>query len=393
MTHWRGAILFSLLVGVVAFVGTIIALIVNPEVYFRSYLFAFLYFLGLALGSLSMSMVHHLVGGTWGVAVRRTLEAGAMTLPLMAVLFVPILFGLHALYPWARPELVANDPILRDKVRYLNASFFIVRAVIFFAGWILIALILRRWELRYDQSPSHALSIAIQKLSAGGLLIYILFMTFAGVDWILSRDAHYYSTIIGLIFVTGQSLTALSFAILVLCLIWRIPPLDTLVTAQVFIDLGSLLETLVILFAYISFSQFLVNYSGNSQQEITWYVRRTSHGWIVLAGLVILFHFFVPFFSLLMRSIKQRPELLGTVAAIVLAARWMDLFWMVAPPTNVDHPRFAMVWTDIAAPLGIGGFWLAAFLWILDRRPLVPRHSMALEDSELHGKQAPTAIH
>jgi len=376
------AIAMAGLVGVLASVGVIIGLVIDPAHFFRSYLFAFLYFLGLALGSMAFVMVHHLTGGNWGVATRRILEAAMMTLPLMGLLFMPILFGLHHLYPWARPDEVAADPALRWKTPYLNSTFFIVRAALFFIGWIVFALLLRLWGRRFEDNPTRPLSVAIQKLSAGGLLVYFLFMTFAGIDWMLSRDAHYYSTIFGMIATVGQSLTGLSFAVLVVCLLSRRSPIREFVTPQILVDLGSLLETMVILYAYLAFAQFLVNWLGNSQHEITWYVRRTSHGWYWVAGLIILVHFFVPFFALLMKGIKQKPALLGGVAALLLVARLIDVFWIVAPEVQTEHPRFTIYWMDFVSVLAIGGLWSTLFLVMLNRATLIPRHSPGVEEFE-----------
>ncbi len=375
----------ALVVGLVAMAATLAGLLLGPGDYFRSYLFAYLFWLGVALGSLGMVMVHRLVGGEWGLMVRRIFEAAAMTLPLMAMLFIPIFFGLRGLYPWARPEMVAEDPILRFKSGYLNAPWFIGRTYGYFLLWIVMAVLLRRGSLRQERNDSLSLRSWLQRLSAGGIILYGLSMTFAGVDWVMSREPHYYSTVFGLILLVGQALSGMAFAIFLTALLANRKPFVGIVRNGHFNDLGSLLLVLVILFAYMAFAQFLINWSGNMQEEVPWYVQRTSQGWRWVALSVIALHFFVPFFLLLSRYNKQQTRILASIAGLLLVMRMVDLFWMVAPSGPIAHPAFRLYWTDFAAPIGVGGIWLATFLWLLSRQPLLPWHELKAAEALNHG--------
>jgi hypothetical protein len=241
------------------------------EQLFRSYLIAYLFWFGIALGCLPLLMLHHLVGGAWGFVIRRILEAGTRTLPLMIVLFVPLLLGIHSLYEWSDPEIVARDQILQAKHAYLNVSFFIIRAVVYFAAWIIFAYFLNRWSAEQDATGNPILLRRFQLLSAPGIVVYTLGITFASIDWGMSLEPHWFSTIYGMLFIVGQTLAALAFVIPVAVLLSDSPPASGFMKADVFQDLGNLLLAFVMLWAYISFSQYLIIWAGNLPEEIPWY--------------------------------------------------------------------------------------------------------------------------
>jgi hypothetical protein len=342
----------------------------SPDQFFRSYLFAYLFWIGIALGCFAIVMLHHLVGGGWGVVIRRLLESGAGTLPLMAVLVLPLVAGLPRLYVWARPEAVAGDELLRHKAPYLNVPFFVGRLVFYFAVWIVLAHLLNKWSEEQDRTLSPQVKTRLQLLSGPGLVLYGLTVTFASVDWVMSLEPHWFSTIYGILFMTGEALATLAFVILALLVLVRRKPMADVLKARHFHDLGNLMLAFVMLWAYVSFSQFLIIWSGNLPEEIPWYLRRLDGGWAWVAVVLVVFHFALPFVLLLSRQNKQRLPILAGIAGGVLVVRLVDLFWMVMP---AFHPGgFRVHWMDLLMPVGIGGLWLAAFAWRLKRRPLLP---------------------
>jgi len=346
--------------------------------FFRSYLVAYLFWIGLPLGCLVIVMIHHLAGGRWGFGVRRLLEAGTRTLLLMAVLFVPLLFGLQSLYVWARPEAVAASEMLRHKQPYLNVPFFIVRAAIYFAVWLGLAWRLDRAAADQDRAPSLDVTRRLTALGGGGLVAYGLTMSFAAFDWAMSLEPEWFSTVYGVLLMTGQVLGGFALVIIVAAALAKQKPLADAVSAQQFHDLGNFMFTFVIFWAYISFAQYLIIWAGNLPEENSWYLRRFEGGWSGVGIFLMVFHFFAPFFLLLSRDIKRRPGRLAAVAVGVLAVCVVDLFWIVKPA--FDRSRFSVHWMDVVALLGIGGLWVAAFVGQLKGRSLVPVHDARVEE-------------
>jgi hypothetical protein len=354
----------------------------SPSQFFQSYLFAYLFWMGIALGCLAIMMLHHLVGGSWGVVIRRLLEAATMTLPLMAVLFVPLLFGLHDLYLWARPAEVARDANLQHKSPYLNESFFAIRATIYFVAWSGVASLLRWWSLKQDRTADPALTRRFQRLSGPGLALYGLTVTFASIDWVMSLEPHWFSTIYGMLMAIGQWLTGMAFVIVILGLLAKDPPLSDVLSPQLFHDLGNLLFAFIFLWGYIAFCQYLLIWAGNLTEETPWYLHRTAGGWKWIALVLMLFHFAVPFLLLLSRDIKRRTGALSVVAAVIVLMHLLNQFWMVAP---AFYPNgLHLHWLDVAAPVGIGGIWLAVFSWQLKSQALLPRHDPRLQEAFVH---------
>ena len=356
---------------------------VNPTQFFRSYLLAYLFWLGIPLGSLAVLMVHHLVGGAWGAVIRRVLESATRTLPVLVFLFVPLLFGLPELYIWARPEVVMADEILQRKSVYLNVPFFIVRAALYFIVWLVVSFALNTWSVAQDQAGADPSERRMRLLSGPGLVLYVLTATFAAVDWMMSLEPHWFSTIYGILVIVGQLLVALAFAIAVVALLADTPPLSQVISPAHFHDLGNLLLAFVMLWAYMAFSQFLIIWSANLPEEITWYLPRMRGGWEWLGLALVLFYFTLPFLLLLSRGIKQRAQFLAWVAASILVMHLVDLFWMVVP---AFQPAGIFIhWMDAAAFMGIGGIWIMIFIWQLKRRPLLPAHDPGLQGATPHG--------
>jgi hypothetical protein len=362
----------ALMIGAGGLVATLAGGIVDPDQTFPAYLFAYIFWIGLSLGSMAILMLHYQVGGSWGYVTRRILEAGMLTLPLMVVLFVPIFFGLGRLYPWANPSAALGDVKIRHQQPYLNVGFFAVRAGIYFACWIACAFFLARWSTRLDQKEDPGLLVRLKRLSGPGLLLYSVTMFFASVDWVMSTEPDWSSTVYGMIYLASQSLAAFSMVTAVLILLSSGPPLSAVATPARLNDLGNLMLTCVMLWAYVSFAQYLIIWAENLPREISWYVHRTSPGWRSIALALILFHFGVPFVLLLFRAIKRKPSWIAAVAWGLLALRLVDDFWRVIPAFRPSG--LGLHWTYLTAPVGIGGIWIASFTAVLRRRPPLPLH-------------------
>ena len=358
---------------------SLVGLFVDRRQFFQSYLMTFMLLLGATLGSLALGMIHQLSGGAWGVVTRRIFGAASRVLPVLTLLYLPLLLGLHDLYEWTHHDIVEADPILLGKSRYLNTPFFLLRTALYFVVWNAIAYFLNRWSLEQDRSPDPRIAQRMQALSGGGLVAYGLTITFASFDWVMSLDPHWFSTIYGVLFMGGQGLTALAFLVIVLAWLSRREPLNTIVVPAHFHDLGNLMLAFVMLWAYFSFSQYLIIYSGNLPEEITWYTRRLFTGWRVIGIGLVVFHFAVPFLILLSRNVKRNPQLLVKVAVGVIVVRLIDLFWLIAPELHRDG--FAVSWLDVLLPLSLGSVWLGCFIWQLRGRPLLPLHDPQLHEA------------
>ncbi len=374
----------ALLVGVASLTLCVLGAVLSGWTeFFRAYLLAYTYWLGLALGCLVIVMLQHLTGGAWGLVLRRLLESATRTLPLLALLFIPLVFGVYDLYQWARPEEVAHSTLLQHKQPYLNVPFFLMRAVIYFVAWLSLAYFLNKWSREQDETGDPRLAGRFRLLSSVGLVAYGLTITFASIDWVMSLEPMWYSTIYGALFGTGQVLSAFAFAIAVVILLAARPELARLLSPENWRDLGNLLLAFVMLWAYLSFSQFLVIWSGNLPEEIPWYVRRLQGGWQVIGMLLIVFHFSLPFVLLLAREVKQHRQALMIVAGLILVMRLVDFFWLIVPA--FDRPGLAVHWMDVTAVVGLGGVWLAMFLAQLKRRPLLPLRDPYLPEVVPHG--------
>jgi hypothetical protein len=350
----------SATVGVVSLLLSLLLAVDDQSQFFRSYLFAYLFWLGVGFGCLAVLMLCHLVGGAWCAALRPVLEAGALTLPLLAVLFVPLAFGLRDLYVWARPEAVASDPLLQAKSPYLNISFFLVRAAIYLVAWGALAYFLSR---RSSGQPDHH---RLPGLGAIGLIILSLTGTFAMIDWVMSLEPRWYSTVFAVMVASGGVLSAFAFAICARLVLWK---RETWPDPSVLNDLGNLLLAFLMIWAYLAFSQFLVVWSGNLSQEITWYVHRLQGGWEWIALAIVVFHFAVPFVPLLSRSLKRNAQALRLIAALVLLTGILDVYWLVMPAFFFET-GLRIHWQDGVLLIGISGLWSAAFIWMARRRML-----------------------
>jgi uncharacterized membrane protein YciS (DUF1049 family) len=380
----------GLVVGLAALVLSLLGGLQAPDQFFRSYLLAFLFFVGLSVGSLAVLMIQHLTGGAWGLVIRRPLEAATRVLPLLVVAFLPLLLGLRGLFVWTHPERVAADPVLQHQSPYLNLPFFLARSAFYLLAWAVMAHLLSRWSREQDTRPSAALGARLRALSGGGLVLVAMTITFASVDWAMSLDPHWFSTLYGVIFMVGWALAALAFAVVVLTLLASSPPLERIVKADHVHDLGKLLLAFVMLWAYMAFSQLLIVWSGNLPEEIPWYLQRLHGGWEWVALGLVLFHFVLPFLMLLSRDLKRRAGQLGLVAFGVLVMRFVDLYWLVGPSLQGHGAEAGLHvhWLDLLVPLALGGLWVFYFARQLRSRPLLPLGEPGLQEL-LAGAAAP----
>jgi hypothetical protein len=376
-TQWRMLIASGVAILLCAFFGAL-----HPEQFFRSYLLAFVFWLAIPLGCTAILMLHHLTGGWWGYPIRRLLEAGTRTFPLMVLLFIPVILGMSRLYSWARPLEVAADPILQYKAPYLNPRFFIARAVIYFLLWIIVAFFLNKWSSEQDRTADPKFAGRLEAMSGPGLILWGLAVTYSSIDWLMSLEPHWFSTIYGMLFMIVEALLAMAFVIFVLRMLSCYEPISGAVTPAQFNDLGNLLLAFVMLWAYLSFAQFLIIWAGNIKDEIPWYMARAFGGWGGVAVVLIVLHFAVPFLLLLQRGVKRRLRVLSVVAGMIILLSVVDVYWLIAPAYEKAGPRVYP--TDILALIGIGGLWVTTFLWQLKKWPLLPLHDPRFEGALQH---------
>jgi hypothetical protein len=352
----------------------------NPAQFFNSYLFAFIYWSGFAIGGLGLLLLNNVVGGKWGVTARRFLEAEMRTLWLILLFAIVLLLGLKYLYPWTHPDLVATNVYLNSKQKYLNIPFFIVRVAIYFAVWLFWGTRVNRMSDRQDETGDAGIAERMRAFSAPGLLIFVLTTTFAYIDWVLSTDPQFYSTVYGAMILIGDVLQTLALTLVTMILVSKGDRFGGRINAKILHDLGNLMFAFTIFWTYLSASQLIIIWPANLPQEIVWYLDRTNGAWRVLAIAIALSMFAIPFLALLSQARKRDPRRLMRVAIWLLVARAIDVFWIVAPTfrnassSSLLHtsPGFAIYWTDFAAFLGIGGIWLYVFIGQLRRRPLLP---------------------
>jgi hypothetical protein len=364
----------SLIVGVVFSVIAIAGAFLRPEQFFRGYLLAFMAWLGVTLGSMAILMIRHLTGGGWGMVIRRILGAAMRCIPLMALLFVPILFGLPHLYVWARSLDSIPDAHLRQHLQdltlsYLSVHGFILRAIIYFAIWNLLSFLLTKWSREQDQPGGPDNSGRFKAVSGPGLILYAFTISFAAIDWVMSIDPSWVSTIYGLILLIGQVLSAMCFAVVVERILVNYKPMSDWLKPDFVQDHGKWMLTFVMVWAYFSFSQWLIIWAGNLPDEITWYMKRLNGGWGTIGLLLVVFHFVMPFVMLLSRPFKRDIRRLVWLAIGLMIMRYVDLFWIIEPNYS---PTLSVTWADIVVPVAMGGLWLWFFFRNLASMPLLP---------------------
>jgi hypothetical protein len=368
------------IIGVTGLFFCVVGYFTDPFRFFQSYLFAFLYWAGFAVGGLGILLLNNVVGGKWGVTIRRYLEASARTMPLIAIFFVVILLGLKYIYAWAIPANVAANEFLKHKQAYLNIPGFVMRSVMCFAFFLLVIWRLTKWTDEQDVTGNPGIREKLRKFSAPSLLVFVLVITVAYIDWLLSVDTQFYSTVFAGMVLIGNVQQTFALAILALILTSAEDRFDSRVNAPILHDLGKLLFAFTIFWTYLSASQLIIIWPANLPQEITWYLDRTHGFWKALATFVGLTMFAIPFLALLSQARKKDPRRLQRVTIWVLVVNAIYMFWLVEPTFRSSSastplhtsPGFNIYWTDVAAFLGIGGIWVYYFIGQLRRKPLLP---------------------
>ncbi len=358
----------ALITGAAALVLSAAGFLFFREAFASAYLIAYLFWLGITLGCFPLIMFYHLTGGNWGFPIVRIAEHFLKMIPLMAVLFIPVFLCRYELYEWTHADVVAHDPILQHKAEaYLNIPFFLVRLAIYFVIWFAMAYFLHRWSRDYEKDHhNEKVQNKLQLLSGTGLILFGLTVTFSSIDWVMSLEPHWFSTIYGLLFMAGDTLAALCGVILVAIWARRHADYGHILTRDRTHDLGSLLFTFVMVWAYVNLSQFIIIWSGNLKEEAPWYLIRFQGSWSLLSIAITLFHFFVPFFLLLMRRVKRSFRSLIVLSSAILVMRYADLYWYIKPVFR-DHLSFH--WLDLVTWIGIGGIWFGfLFIQLKDNR-------------------------
>ena len=384
----------ALVVGVLGVFASIIGWVIRPDVFFQSYLMAFLLVLGLSLGSLGLLMLQHLTSGHWGIMIRRPLEAASRVLWLNLVFFVPLIFGMKYLYSthrvddqvrigWLDAPKPPHEGHLSDLQQwYLTHNGFLLRAVIYFALWIGLMALFNSMSRQQDVNRTDRALRARFKFWAGpGIILYVFGMSFAAIDWAMSLSPHWASTIYGFLFVAGQAISAMSLAIITVVMFSHAEPFSQIVQKRHLHDLGKLLFTFNMLWAYFGFSQLLIIWSGNQPEEISFYRSRLFGGWGVVAIMVLVLHFFIPFFALLSRDVKRNQAVLPRIAMWLLVMRCVDLYWWTRPEFTSN--ALPSLW-DLAALLALGGLWLWFFAMQLKQLPLLPLGEPKLAEAIAH---------
>jgi hypothetical protein len=360
----------------------------------RSWLFGFVFWAGISIGSLGILLLQYLTGGAWGVVTRRILEASSRTLTLVALMFLPILLGATSIYEWTHPAEADENlqRILQHRAPYLNLQAWILRTIVYFSLWFLMVYLLNRWSKEMDETGDWQFLKKLSQFSGPAIVFYVLIVTFATIDWVLTLDPHFYSTIWGFLFTAGWGLSSYAFTVVILAWLSTREPMNQVVGKRHFHDLGKLLLAFVMLWAYLNFSQFLIIWSGNLPEETFWYLERMEGGWGAIGLILIILHFAFPFVVLLSRDIKRNVKFIASLAVFILLMRFFDFYYLIGPAPRLNPHGVKLTltesisWMDFVAPIAIGGLWLWYFFSELQKRPLVPVNDPFLESAIEHGK-------
>jgi len=373
----------ALIAGVLGVAGAAFGFFTNAPEFYRAWLPAFLFWFMIAAGSIAVMCLQYVTGGEWGVLIRRPLGAASRTIPLFILFAIPLVLGMPHVYVWANKAVVAHDQLLQQKQLYLNPTAWIIRALVYFAFWTLWVWRIRVLSLDFAKTRSPYTDLSRRRWSASGLLMIVLTLTLASVDWVMSLEPKWYSSMFGISFTVGAGLSAFAFVTFFLVLLAPTPAMRDILKPGHFRDLGNLMLAFTMLWAYTNFSQFLLIWYGNIKEETPYYLKRMHGVWGWIAAALILFHFFLPFFMLLMRAIKDHPKTIGVVTVIILLMRFVDIYWLVAPAYHQGIPP--SFWMAVFAFIGIGGLWLAAFIWQLKGQTIIPIHETWVEEAIREG--------
>ena len=381
-------------IGGIGLIMWVVGAYFNTEQALRSWLLGFIFWGGISIGSLGVLMLQYLTGGAWGVVIRRIVEAGSRTIKLVVVLFIPLAIGVYfgKFYEWT--HLPPTDHVMEARGIFMTSWFWILRSGIYFALWGIMVYLLNKWGADQDKTntveESRLVLEKASRFSGPTMVIYSLVVTFAVVDWVMTLDPHWFSTMWGLLFVAGWALSCFCFAVAVLSFLLKRAPMDGVLGKRHFHDLGKLMLALTMVWAYFNFSQFLIIWSGNLPEETSWYLTRMKGGWGYMGVALILFHFAFPYLLLLKQDLKRKAPILATLALFILVMRLVDMFYQIGPsyrvaPGGIEQGSFYVSWMDFVAPIAIGGIWLWWFFGELLKRPIVPAKDPYFEEAIEHG--------
>ena len=376
---WNRIPLIAGAVAVLGAVGCAILGAANPKQFFFSWLVAFLFFMSLALGALFFVLIQYAAQGGWGIVLRRIGETTFSTIPVMALLFVPVLFGLHDLYEWSHADAAEHDALLRWKAPYLNTTFFLIRTVLFFGIWSFIAILYFRGSRGQDTTGDPAVSARLRRFAGPAIIVLALTQTFAAIDWIMSLTPHWYSTMFGVYFFAGSWVGFIALLSIVAPAMRGAGLLDTVIRADHLQDVGKFLFAFTAFWAYIAFSQFFLMWYGNMPEETIWYKTRMEGSWMSVSVLLLVGHFVAPFLYLMGRSVKRNGATLAVGGLWLLAMHFVDLYWQVMPTLHPEGFRPALL--DVTALMAVGGSFVAAVSWLMRRQALVPLRDPRLSES------------
>ena len=370
----------ALTIGLVGLALSCIGYFVDQKQFFFSYLVGFAYWTTLGLGSLFFILLHHLVSATWSIVIRRIVENLALTLPVMAIFMIPLFFGLHDLFHWSHAEVVAADPILQGKEPYLNSTFFIIRGCLYFVVWFILSFLLYRNSIDEDKNGyTNKRTSIFHRISAPGMILFALSSTFAAFDWLMSLDAHWFSTIFGVYVFAGGFLSFLSLMAILIISFRKRKVLEGVLSVEHLHDVLRLAFGFTVFWAYMAFSQYMLIWYANVPEETVWFLDRWEGSWKIMSMVVLFGHFVVPFLVLLTRANKRRAGVALSIALWLLVMHFIDIYWIVMP--NFQHHGFHFSWMDITCVVGIGGIFLWVFWTRLTRTALVPINDPRLEKS------------
>ncbi len=385
----RGLAMIIAPLGLLAGLGLSIPLATELDSVFdkfmQAYVYGFWLWFAIPMGSFAFIMIHHMTTGAWSYVSQRIFEAAMRTLPLMLVLFIPILIGpftgLHSIYSGWTAATETLPEIVQNKLPYLNPPFWTGRALAYFAAWIAISMAFNGWSKKLDETGDALIVKKFRFFAPLCLIFYCLSMTLAATDWIISIEAEWWSTMYAPLTWISQGLTTLSFTVIILSYMGDDKPLSNYLSIEHYHHLGNLMLGFTVLWAYMSFSQYLIIWSANLPEEIHYYLNRQANDLNILSVILMGFHFLAPLLILLFRRNKRSASRLRTIAFYVLGMRMLDVFWHINP--SFHHPAPGIYWNEVLTHLlvfaGIGGVWMWFFLGELTKRPM-----LCLNDPHLH---------
>jgi hypothetical protein len=373
----------SLIIGVLGLAASLIGYLLQPVEFFHAYLSSYIFWFAIVAGCLGILMLQYIVAGEWGLMIRRPLGAAARTMIWMVIFFIPIALGVRSIYPWMVPNWLGHAPLIRNQLAYLSWQRYVIAAAVYFTCWILWAWRIRMLSLKFYEDRSPFTNLARNRWAGAGLPMIVLTLTFASIDWMMSLEPRWHSTMYGITFTVGCGLSALAFVTFFLSRLASAPAMQGILKPSHLRDLGNLLLTFVMFYAYVSFSEFLLIWYANLHEEIPYYVSRVNGVWGAIAICIIIFHFFLPFFMLLMRPIKDRPQTIGVVTVVILVIRYVAIYWLITPAWYGEHFHYS-IWS-LTSLVGIGGVWLWAFINQLKGQTIIPIHETWVEEAIREG--------